>query len=110
MTKRAISKSVFKDIAIVGAGVFIIWFGLWAYFGTENPFYVVASGSMLPELQVYDVLIVNANVPFEDVQIGDLVSFSEDDSRIFVHSESAVVGEIFAADEVRAFSRGSVGL
>jgi len=69
MNKRIITKSVFKDIAIVAAGVIIIWIGLQVVFGTENPFYVVASGSMLPELHVYDVLIVQGHVPFEDVRI-----------------------------------------
>ena len=70
MTKRAISKNVIKDIVIVALGVVIIWIGLQVAFGTENPFYVVASGSMVPELQVYDVLIVQGYVPFEDIQIG----------------------------------------
>lgn len=87
MTKRSFSKSVFKDIAIVAAGVFIIWAGLWLTFGTENPFYVVASGSMLPELQIYDVLIVNANIPFEDIQIGDIIVFDRPSGhdRVIVH-------------------------
>ncbi len=87
MTKRAVSKSIIKDIAIVAAGVIIIWAGLWAYFGTENPFYVVASRSMLPELQVYDVLIVSARVPFDDIQIGDIIVFDRPagHDRVIVH-------------------------
>ncbi len=68
-------------------GVVIIWLGLWAAFGTENPFYVVASGSMIPELQVYDVLIVQAHVLFEDVQIGDIIVFDRPSGhdRVIVH-------------------------
>jgi len=87
MNKRIITKSVFKDIAIVAAGVIIIWIGLQVVFGTENPFYVVASGSMLPELQVYDVLIVQGHVPFEDVQIGDIIVFDRPSGhdRVIVH-------------------------
>lgn len=87
MTKRAISKSVIKDIVIVAAGVIIIWIGLQVVFGTENPFYVVASGSMLPELQVYDVLIVQGHVLFEDVQIGDIIVFDRPSGhdRVIVH-------------------------
>ena len=87
MTKRAISKSVIKDIAIVAAGVIVIWIGLQVVFGTENPFYVVASGSMLPELQVYDVLIVQGHVLFEDVQIGDIIVFDRPSGhdRVIVH-------------------------
>ena len=87
MTKRAISKSVIKDIAIVAVGVIVIWIGLQVVFGTENPFYVVASGSMLPELQVYDVLIVQGHVLFEDVQIGDIIVFDRPSGhdRVIVH-------------------------
>ncbi len=87
MTKRAISKSVIKDITIVAAGVIVIWIGLQVVFGTENPFYVVASGSMLPELQVYDVLIVQGHVPLEDVQIGDIIVFDRPSGhdRVIVH-------------------------
>jgi len=87
LTKRAISKSVIKDIAIVAVGVIVIWIGLQVVFGTENPFYVVASGSMLPELQVYDVLIVQGHVLFEDVQIGDIIVFDRPSGhdRVIVH-------------------------
>ncbi len=75
MTKRLISKNIIKDLVIVAMGVVIIWIGLQVVFGTENPFYVVASGSMIPKLQVYDVLIVQGHVLFEDVQIGDIIVF-----------------------------------
>ena len=87
MTKRAISKSVIKDIVIVALGVVVIWIGLQVAFGTENPFYVVASGSMVPELQVYDVLVVQGHVPFEDIQIGDIIVFDRPSGhdRVIVH-------------------------
>ena len=68
-------------------GVVIIWIGLQVVFGTENPFYVVASGSMIPELQVYDVLIVQGHVQFEDVEIGDIIVFDRPtgQDRVIVH-------------------------
>ena len=67
--------------------VIIMWIGLQVVFGTENPFYVAASGSMLPELQVYDVLIVQGHVLFEDVQIGDIIVFDRPSGhdRVIVH-------------------------
>ncbi|MEK6821645.1 MAG: signal peptidase I, partial [Thermoproteota archaeon] len=40
------SKGILKDIMIVAIGVVVIWVGLQVAFGTQNPFYVVASGSM----------------------------------------------------------------
>lgn len=87
MTKRSISKSVIKDVIIVALGVIIIWIGLQLAFGTENPFYVVASGSMIPELQVYDVLVVQGHVPFEDIQVGDIIVFDRPTGhdRVIVH-------------------------
>ena len=87
MAKRSVSKGVIKDIIIVGVGVLVIWIGLQAAFGTQNPFYVVASGSMIPELQVYDVLIVQGHTPFEDIEIGDIIVFDRpsDHNRVIVH-------------------------
>jgi len=87
LEKRSFSKGVIKDIAIVGVGVLVIWFGLTLAFGTQNPFYVVASGSMIPELEVYDVLVVQGHEPFEDLEIGDIIVFNRpsDHNRVIVH-------------------------
>ena len=85
--KKSISKKLIKEFVIVVVGFIVVWSGLWAYFGTENPFYVVASGSMIPELQVYDLLIIQAHIPFEDIQIGDIIVFDRpsDHDRVIVH-------------------------
>lgn len=87
MTKKSLSKNIIKDVIIVALGVIIIWIGLQLAFGTENPFYVVASGSMIPELQVYDVLVVSGHVPFEDIKIGDIIVFDRPTGhdRVIVH-------------------------
>lgn len=87
MAKRSIPKGVVKDIVIVAVGVLIIWIGLQVAFGTQNPFYVVASGSMIPALQVYDVLIVQGHEPIEDIQIGDIIVFDRPSGhdRVIVH-------------------------
>jgi len=87
LVKKSISKGVIKDIIIVGVGVLVIWFSLQFAFGTENPFFVVASGSMIPELQVYDVLIVQGHTPFEDIEMGDIIVFNRpsDHNRVIVH-------------------------
>ncbi len=95
MAKRSFSKGVIKDIAIVGVGVLVIWFGLTLAFGTQNPFYVVASGSMIPELEVYDVLIVQGHEPFEDLEIGDIIVFNRpsDHNRVIVHRVVSVTDD-----------------
>ncbi|MEK0376990.1 MAG: signal peptidase I, partial [Nitrosopumilus sp.] len=95
MAKRSISKGVIKDIVIVGVGVLVIWFGLTLAFGTQNPFYVVASGSMIPELEVYDVLIVQGHEPFEDLEIGDIIVFNRpsDHNRVIVHRVVSIIND-----------------
>jgi signal peptidase len=95
LAKRTIPKGVIKDIIIVGVGVLIIWIGLQAAFGTQNPFYVVASGSMIPELEVYDVLIVQGHEPFEDVEKGDVIVFNRpsDHDRVIVHRVVSVIDD-----------------
>ena len=87
MAKISGPKGVIKDIVIVGVGVLAIWFGLQLASGTENPFYVVASGSMIPVLEVYDVLLVQGHTPFEDIEIGDIIVFDRpsDHNRVIVH-------------------------
>ena len=95
MSARKISKGIVKDIIIVVVGVLIIWFGLQIIFGTENPFFVVSSGSMVPELEVYDVLIVQGNTPFEEIKVGDIIVFDRPSGhdRVIVHRVVAIIDE-----------------
>lgn len=95
MTGKTITKGVTKDIVIVVIGVLIIWLGLRVVFGTENPFYVVSSGSMVPELQVYDVLVVQGNEPFENVQNGDIIVFHRPagHDRVIVHRVTEIIDD-----------------
>ena len=95
MVKSKIPKGILKDIIIVVIGVLIIWMGLRVVFGTENPFYVVSSGSMIPELQVFDVLVVQGNDPFESVDVGDVIVFNRPagQDRVIVHRVAAIIDD-----------------
>ena len=95
MANKIIPKKIIKDILIVVIGVLAIWIGLQVVFGTENPFYVVASGSMIPVLEVYDVLIVQGHDPFEEVEIGDIIVFNRpsDHNRVIVHRVVSIIDE-----------------
>ena len=88
-------KSWIKDIIIVAIGVFVIWIGLQIVFGTQNPFYVVSSGSMVPELSIFDVLVVQGNDPFESVKVGDIIVFNRPSGtdRVIVHRVVAIIDE-----------------
>ena len=95
MAKKSISKGVIKDILIVAIGVLVIWIGLQVAFGTQNPFYVVASGSMIPALEVYDVLVVQGHEPFEEIGIGDIIVFDRpsDHNRVIVHRVVSIIDD-----------------
>lgn len=95
MTKSSVSKGIIKDIIIVVVGIAIIWIGLQLIFGTQNPFYVVSSGSMVPVLQVYDVLVVQGNDPFESVKPGDIIVFNRPSGhdRVIVHRVVSILDD-----------------
>jgi len=95
LTAGKVSRGVVKDIIIVIVGVLIIWFGLKMVTGTDNPFYVVSSGSMVPVLEVYDVLVVDGKISFEEVEIGDIIVFNRPSGhdRVIVHRVAAIIDE-----------------
>ena len=88
-------KGIIKDIIIVATCVAVIWIGLTAYFGAQNPFYVVSSGSMYPELAMYDIIVISGHTSFDDVKIGDIIVFDrpKDHSKVIVHRVVAVVDD-----------------
>jgi signal peptidase len=75
--------------------VVVLWIGMQVAFGIEDPFYVAASGSMIPELQVYDLIIITGYVPFDDIQIGDIIVFQRPSGhdRTIVHRVVSIVDD-----------------
>ncbi|MDE1725638.1 MAG: signal peptidase I [Thaumarchaeota archaeon] len=94
MKKRAAS-SFAKDIIIVVIGIAVIWVGLRVTFGTENPFYVVSSGSMVPNLNVFDVIVVNGNLPYEQLKVGDIIVFNRPvtHDKVIVHRVAEILSQ-----------------
>jgi len=88
-------RGIVKDVIIVAICVTVIWIGLTSYFGAQNPFYVVSSGSMYPELAMYDIIVISGHMLFEDVKIGDIIVFDrpKDHDRVIVHRVVAVVDD-----------------
>ena len=107
MAKKINSKAIIKDIGIVVVAVVIMWIGIQVVFGTEmltlegnqikvgGPFYVVVSGSMIPVLQVYDIIVIQGHDPFEEVEIGDIIVFDRpsDHNRVIVHRVVSITNE-----------------
>jgi len=67
--KRALVIGIVLSIPLVG------WMALQMFFGVPNPFYVVASGSMSPALELYDIIVTQGNIPFEDIETGDIIVY-----------------------------------
>ena len=63
------------------------------FFGIHR--YLVVSGSMEPSLYAGDMVFVNSNVDFEDVQLGDVIIFQYEDMNIIhrVVDEAIIDGE-----------------
>ena len=103
MTNRDLAsnstKNLVKDVIIVVVAIAIIWIGLQVVFGTSTPFYVVSSGSMIPTLEVYDVIVVEGNTSFEDVKKGDIIVFFSPgkyelgEERVIVHRVDSIISE-----------------
>ncbi|HWY33660.1 MAG TPA: signal peptidase I [Nitrosopumilaceae archaeon] len=93
MKKHSGTKAIVKDVIIVAIGIAIIWIGLRITFGTENPFYVVSSGSMIPNLNVFDVIVVQGNVPFDHIKVGDIIVFNRPNGhdRVIVHRVAEIL-------------------
>ncbi|MFZ0842785.1 MAG: signal peptidase I [Nitrosotalea sp.] len=104
MSKLSLKSGIVKDIVIVVIGIAIIWIGLRVAFGTENPFYVVSSGSMIPNLNIFDVIVVQGHVSFDQLKVGDIIVFN----RPVIHDKVIVhrVAEILNKDPLVIRTKG----
>ena len=99
MASKKTPKNLIKDAIIIGVGILIIWVGVQVIFGTSNPFYVVSSGSMIPELLIYDVIVVKGNIEFEEIEKGDIIVFyapakyDRGIERVIVHRVNTILDE-----------------
>jgi signal peptidase I len=95
--------SAIKDIAIVAIGVVIVWVGIRLVFDTTNPFYIVSSGSMVPNLNVDDVLVVRDGDSFKSLNLGDIIVFHRPigGDRVIVHRVADIKDFLINSQEER---------
>ena len=95
MTANILSNKIVRDLCVTLAGLAVVWLLLQVTLGVTNPFYVVSSGSMVPELEVNDIIIVQGKNPIDDVQIGDIIVFDRpsDHDRVIVHRVESITNE-----------------
>jgi signal peptidase I len=84
-------------IIIVIIGIAIFWLGFRFAFGVYNPFYMVASESMVPVLNVGDFIIIQHNFPFDSLKVGDIIVFktpgvtTEGEHKVIVHRIAQII-------------------
>jgi signal peptidase I len=98
------TKNYLKSAIIIASTIAVIFVVSKATFGTANPFYVVSSGSMVPVLNVGDVIAVQENVPFDKIKVGDVIAFSSPSNQkeIIVHR----VAQILTQDPLEVRTKG----
>ncbi len=92
--KAAMKNEYVKSLVILVIILFSIvgfWFGIRAYLRTDSPLLAVASGSMIPTLNVGDLIIVQGGFTISDVNAaygtGDVIVFHKprDPDELIVH-------------------------
>ncbi|NOJ28952.1 MAG: signal peptidase I [Nitrososphaeraceae archaeon] len=85
--------TLIKDIIIIVIGVAIIFFVIQYVFG--NPFYIVSSGSMIPVLNIGDILIVGEKDTFDELELGDVIVFNRPagHDKVIVHRVFKILNE-----------------
>ena len=83
-------KPIARAVAYVSITVFLVlifWAGLTFALGTSTPAYVVSSGSMIPTLNVGDIIVVKDKGSFQTLRVGDIIVFQSPagDGRVIVH-------------------------
>src|SRR5690242_8664982 len=79
-------------VSIIITGIAITYLGI--VFGTSNPFYVVASGNMIPALNISDFVVINHNIPFNNLRVGDIIVFKSPGSVIPNEQHETIVHRI----------------
>ena len=51
------------------------WLGLRFTLSTSNPLFVVTSGSMIPNLNINDVIVLRDGETFDSLEVGDIIIF-----------------------------------
>ncbi|MGI8719564.1 MAG: signal peptidase I [Nitrososphaeraceae archaeon] len=91
---------------IIGGGLLSIH----TLFGSFNPFYVVVSGSMIPTINIGDIVIIKNNsfdTSFNNLKVGDIIVFRAPEAKtedgkpkVIVH-RVAEIGNFFQKEAMR---------
>src|ERR1700739_3980948 len=93
--KKFSSKNHLREIIIISLSIAAMFVGSEVAFGTANPFYIVSSGSMVPVISVHDVIMVQANIPFDSIKVGDIIVFKSPGvhNEVIVHRVAQILNQ-----------------
>ncbi|MEE8239384.1 MAG: signal peptidase I [Nitrososphaerales archaeon] len=84
------------SLALIGLAVFGGWYAFTAFLQTPTPFFVVSSGSMIPALEVGDIILVNGGQRVDSLEIGEIIVFTlptnPTGDRVIVHRVNGIIG------------------
>ena len=84
------------SLALIGLVVFGGWYAFTAYLQTPTPFFVVSSGSMIPALEVGDIILVNGGKRIDSLEIDEIIVFTlptnPSGDRVIVHRINGIIG------------------
>jgi len=72
------NKHIIKTVTTIIVIILIttsFWFVVKVYFKTDNPIYVVTSGSMSPNINVNDLIIIKGDKEFDSLEVGDVIIY-----------------------------------
>ena len=72
------NKHIIKTVTMIIIIILIttsFWFVVKVYFKTNNPIYVVTSGSMSPNINVNDLIIIRGDKEFDSLEVGDVIIY-----------------------------------
>ena len=82
-------KNILQNFRVITMIIVMLfaWLIIITIFNTSTPFFVVSSRSMVPVLDVGDIIIVNGNENYEDLDVGDIIVFNMPprNERVIVH-------------------------
>lgn len=88
---------VLKYSLVVFLVLVTIWLGIRFTLGINDPIYIVVSESMVPNLNKGDLVIINHNIPFNRLKIGDIIVFTtpgkttEGTHKVIVHRVADII-------------------
>ena len=87
-------KNILQNFRVITMIIVMLfaWLIIITIFNTSTPFFVVSSRSMVPVLDIGDIIIVNGRNHYDELEVGDVIVFTlpTDSKRVIVHRVNSI--------------------